>query len=379
MVKYQFLPPHDLKHVDNTPPYFHNAGMETWQKAIQESITRPQDLPEHLRPSKGDNTALAEVIANFPMRINSWYLAKIKEIDDPLWKQAVPNVRELAESPCLEDPLQEERLSPVPCLVHKFPNRVLFLVSSQCAMYCRFCTRKRKVGHPEMVVNQNELDAAFRYIESHREIRDVLISGGDPLLLSDDRLDDILARLSRIDHVKMIRIGSRTPSTLPLRITGRLVEVLKKYHPLYINTHFNHPAEITPEAAEACARLADAGIPLGCQTVLLRGINDSTETIASLMHSLLEMRVRPYYLFQGDITRGTDHFRTSIDTGLSIMHNLSQRLSGMAVPAFTFDLPDGSGKIALTPDAIVKREGSVLFLRNNFGKIVPCPDGSASS
>lgn len=373
------MPSHNLKLVDNALPCFHNAGMETWQKAIQESITRPQDLPEHLRPSERDNTALAEVIANFPMRINSWYLAKIKESHNSLWKQAVPDIRELAQSPCLEDPLQEERLSPVPCLVHKFPNRVLFLVSSQCAMYCRFCTRKRKVGQAKMSVSQTELNAAFHYIETHREIRDVLISGGDPLLLSDDRLDDILARLSRIDHVKMIRIGSRTLSTLPLRITGHLVEVLKKYHPLYINTHFNHPDEITPEAAEACARLADAGIPLGCQTVLLRGINDSAATITSLMHSLLEMRVRPYYLFQGDITCGTDHFRTSIDTGLAIMHNLSQHLSGMALPAFTFDLPDGSGKIALTPETIVRREGSTLFLRNNFGKIVSCPDGSANN
>ncbi len=315
--------------------------METWQKILRESITNPHDLPPRLQPSAGDHSALSPVIASFPMRVTPWFLSKIKEIGDPLWKQAIPDPQEIAPSSAAADPLHEERLSPVPCLVHKFSNRVLLLLSSQCAMYCRFCTRKRKVGRAEMTTGGDALNQAFDYIAAHREIRDVLLSGGDPLLCGDSFLEEVLTRLRRIDHVKIIRIGSRIPCTLPMRITPKLTAMLRRFQPLYLNTHFNHPQELTPEAEEACALLADAGIALGCQTVLLRGVNDTPETIAELMQRLVEMRVRPYYLFQGDLTAGTEHFHTPFARGREIMRYLHRHLSGMAIPSFSFDLPAG--------------------------------------
>jgi lysine 2,3-aminomutase len=274
----------------------------------------------------------------------------IKETGMPLWKQAVPDMRELEDAVGLIDPLDEENLSPVPYLVHKYPDRALFLVCSECAMYCRFCTRKRKVGKAEMVINDETIAAGLEYLRKTPMITDVLLSGGDPLMLSDSRLERILKALRAIPSIATIRIGTRIPCTLPMRVTSRLAAMLKKYHPLYINTHFNHPAEITPEATLACTRLANVGIPLGCQTVLLRGINDSPEIIRQLMYRLLQIRVKPYYLFQADLTRGTSHFRTTINTGLDIMRHLIGHTSGMAVPTYALDAPGGGGKIPLTPD-----------------------------
>jgi lysine 2,3-aminomutase len=303
----------------------------------------------------------------YPMRINSYYLNLIKEKGDPLWLQAVPQPQELHDQVCVADPLDEENLSPVANLVHKYPDRVLFLVTSQCAMYCRFCTRKRKVGTADMVINDDTIDAGLNYIRTHPQIKDVLISGGDPLLLSDDRLDWLLASIRAIPSVEIIRIGSRVPCTLPMRITTRLCHILKKYHPLYINTHFNHPDEITAEASLACKRLADVGIPLGCQTVLLKGVNDDATTMATLMRKLLTIRVKPYYLFQGDLTRGTNHFRTTIETGQDIMQQLIGHTSGMAVPTFAVDGPDGAGKIPLTPNYI-QSLGKQLCFTNYQGK-----------
>ncbi|MBI4791198.1 MAG: KamA family radical SAM protein, partial [Deltaproteobacteria bacterium] len=260
-----------------------------------------------------------------------------------------------------------ENLSPVPNLLHKYPDRVLFLVCAQCAMYCRFCTRKRKVGTDRMVITRETVSAGIDYIAGHPEIRDVLISGGDPLLLADERLEEILTAVRKIPTVEIIRIGTRVPCTLPMRVTVRLARLLKKFHPLYINTHFNHPAEITPEAAKACARLADAGIPLSCQTVLLRGINDDPQTMRELMQKLLRIRVRPYYLFQGDMTRGTNHFRTTIAAGKEIMQSLIGFTSGLAVPTYALDAPGGGGKIPLTPE-YVREEGERLIFTNYQGR-----------
>jgi len=344
--------------------------MELWQEILQNSITTADDLHKHL---DCDSNALQDVIANFPMRINRYFLNLINFPGDPMWKQAVPHISELRDEVCTEDPLDEENLSPVPNLVHKYQDRVLFLVSNQCAMYCRFCTRKRKVGTDKMTISNHTLEAGYDYIRSHPTIREVLISGGDPLLLPDDAIYKILKKLRSIPTVEVIRIGTRVPSVLPMRITKTLVAILKEHHPLYINTHFNHPLEITKESALACTMLADAGIPMGCQTVLLKGVNDNTETILALMRGLLRIRVKPYYLFQADLTRGTDHFRTPTKTGLHIMRQLYGHVSGMAIPTYALDAPEGKGKIPLTPQYILQN-GTDLVFENHLGNVCTYPE-----
>ena len=344
--------------------------MEGWQEILQNSVTNCTELQQHLQC---ETSGIEEVITRYPMRINPYFLSLIRSPQDPLWKQAVPDPRELTDTICLPDPLAEEALSPVPLLVHKYPDRVLFLVSNQCAMYCRFCTRKRMVGTSRMQISEESLQKGYDYIRRHPDIREVLLSGGDPLLLSDEKIAEILKSLRAIPSVEVIRIGSRVPSTLPMRITEKLVAILKEFHPLYINTHFNHPNEITPEATEACRRLADAGIPLGSQTVLLRGVNDHIDTIRTLMRALLRIRVKPYYLFQADLTEGTNHFRTSTQAGISIMKGLYGHLSGMAVPTFALDAPGGKGKIPLTPQYILER-GDNLTFANYLGELCAYPE-----
>jgi lysine 2,3-aminomutase len=345
--------------------------MGQWQHILKKSITTPGQLATRF---SGSGVGLDGVVRRYPMLINPYYLGLIKEENDPIWRQAVPDVRELADAVCFEDPLAEEDLSPVPNLIHKYPDRVLFLVNSQCAMYCRFCTRKRKVGTERMVINDDSIRAGLDYIRRTPAIRDVLVSGGDPLLLPDERLDQILAALRAIPTVEIIRIGSRVPCVLPMRVTRSLVAILKRYHPLYINTHFNHPTELTPEAALACGRLADAGIPLGCQTVLLRGVNDDPEVMRRLMHGLLRMRVKPYYIFQADMTRGTNHFRTPIATGLTIMRSLIGHTSGLAAPTYAVDAPGGGGKIPLLPEYILE-QGQTLKFKNYCGMLCSYEDG----
>jgi lysine 2,3-aminomutase len=268
--------------------------MEIWQKILQASIISPGQVTSRFGI---DPAPLTAVTNQYPMRITPYYLSLIKSVNDPIWRQAVPDTVELCESASLADPLEEENQSPVMNLVHRYPDRVLFQVCAECAMYCRFCTRKRKVGGEQMVVNSETVAMGLDYIQRHPDIRDVILSGGDPLLLSDEKLDAILAALRAIPHVEIIRIGSRVPVVLPQRITQGLIRVLRNYHPLYLNTHFNHPDEITEIAAKACSRLADAGIPLGNQTVLLRGVNDDPATMMRLMKKLLMIRVRPYYLY----------------------------------------------------------------------------------
>lgn len=292
------------------------------------------------------------VHAVYPLRISPYYLKLIKQHGSPLFRQVVPDPLELNDNIGFDDPLDEENLSPVPNLVHKYPDRALFLVCNECATYCRFCTRKRKVGKQNMVINDTTIAAGLDYLSRTPTISDVLLSGGDPLMLSDQCLDNLLRALRAIPSITTIRIGTRIPCTLPARITPRLAAILQRYHPLYINTHFNHPAEITPEATQACAFLADAGIPLGCQTVLLRGVNDCPQTMQHLLYRLIHIRVKPYYLFQADLTKGCSHFRTTVNTGMAIMRHLIGTISGMALPTYALDAPGGGGKIPLTPQYV---------------------------
>lgn len=340
-------------------------AVEAWQQSLKESITSPVQLAEHFPV---DVAALEAVAERYPMRITPYYLGLIEEVGDPIWRQCVPDLAEFSEDGML-DPLGEENLSPVPSVIHRYPDRVVFLASGSCASYCRFCTRKRKVGCTSMNISFREQRDGIDYIAATPQIKDVILSGGDPLLLPDMVLGDLLKRIHAIPHVETIRIGTRIPVTLPERITDKLCALLKKFNPLFINTHFNHPHELTPQAVEACAKLADAGIPLGNQTVLLRGVNDDPETMIELFRGLLRMRVKPYYLHQMDLTRGTGHFRTSVKTGLEIMHSLRGPVSGMASPHYVIDLPGGKGKIPLLPE-YVESFGETLVIRTPGGELV---------
>ena len=344
--------------------------MELWQQQLQACITTPAQLAEHFPINM---SALEQVVERYPLRITPHYFSLIEAPGDAIWRQCVPDVRELVEDQALSDPLDEERLSPVAQVVHRYPDRALLLAAGTCATYCRFCTRKRKVGCRGMQVSLGEVMAGIEYIGRTPGIRDVIISGGEPLLMSDLLLREILERLRRIAHVEIIRIGTRVPVVLPARITENLCALLRRSHPLYINTHFNHPRELTPEAAEACARLADAGVVLGNQTVLLAGVNDDAATLDTLFRGLLRMRVRPYYLHHMDLVRGTGHFRTRLETGLNIMAALRGTLSGPAIPHYVVDLPGGLGKVPLLPES-VECLGDEAVLRSPAGERVVFPN-----
>lgn len=344
-------------------------GSAFWQDLLANRIETAEELEGRLGLKI---PRLREIIRKYPMRISPHYLSLIKEKNDPIYKQCVPDPAELEDDRGLVDPLAEERFSPLPGLTRRYPDRVLFLVSDQCATYCRFCNRKRKVGRRGTVTKET-IQEGLRYIKAHKEVRDVLLSGGDPLLLETPQLETILRYLRDIPHVQIIRIGTRVPCVLPQRVTPSLVSMLKKYHPLYINTHFNHPKEITPESAKACSMLADAGIPLGCQTVLLRGVNDSVKTIKQLMEGLVRIRARPYYLFQADQARGTAHFWTPLDTGLEIISALQGNVSGLCIPHFCVDLPGGGGKVLLTPESIQERQKDALIIKNFEGELYEYP------
>ncbi|MGL1932871.1 MAG: KamA family radical SAM protein [Desulfotalea sp.] len=349
--------------------------MNTWKDILQDSITTNEDFLEFVKklPTNDEIFTLPEQL-NFPMKINPYFLKLIEETGDPIWRQSVPSELEMEDIVCIADPLGEELYSPVKSLVHKYPDRALLLVTGQCAMFCRFCTRNRAVGTTLSNISDLELENCLEYLREHKEIREVLISGGDPLLLDDDRLDYILHKVSELKNIELIRIGSRIPCTLPMRITDSLVNILKKYHPLYINIHFNHPKELTVEAERACAKLANAGIPLGSQTVLLKGINDNYKTLKTLFRGLLRMRVKPYYLFQADLTFGTNHFRTHSSTGIAIMKNLYGHLSGMAIPRLALDAPGGKGKIPLTPNYIKGHSKRNLIFENYLGEECSYPE-----
>lgn len=346
--------------------------MKDWKDILRNSITTADQLADQ-DIFVNNPERIQAVCRRYPMRINPYYLDLIKKHGSPLFLQAVPDPKELEDFVCMDDPLAEEKLSMTANLVHKYPDRVLFLVSSKCALYCRYCTRKRMVGTKQMQITAESIDNGIKYIQQTPAIREVLLSGGDPLLLDDEELDTILSRLYKIDHVEVIRIGTKVPCSLPMRVTPELVDILKKYHPLYINTHFNHPAELTREAQKACNMLADGGIPLGCQTVLLRDINDNAEILRELFLGLLKMRVKPYYLFQGDLTRGTNHFRTATRSGIDIMRQLIGTISGMAIPTFALDAPNGKGKIPLTPQYI-RNSGQILEFDNYLGERCSYPE-----
>jgi lysine 2,3-aminomutase len=344
--------------------------MEQWQKSLSESITRPEELAKCFSIDPGP---LRPVVERYPMRITQCYLSLIQKVGDPIWRQCVPDPYELEEDHFLTDPLIELKLTPAPGLIHRYPDRVVLLVSSICATVCRFCMRKSWIACKGVLNTGNSVDEGLSYIERTPAIRDVILSGGDSLLLTDEVLEDILTRLRKIPHLEIIRIGTRTPVTLPDRITPRLCRMLKRYHPLYVNTHFNHPLEITPQSATACYMLADAGIPLGNQTVLLKGVNDDPEVMKQLMQKLLTIRVRPYYLHQMDLVKGTAHFRTSVEQGLKIMAGLRGHTSGMAVPYYVIDLPQGKGKVPFLPNE-VRRDGKTLFLCNYLEEVVEYED-----
>lgn len=338
--------------------------MEQWTIDLRNSITNGDMIA---RDFETEAEGINAVCKTYPMRIPRYYYNLIREIGDPIWKQSVPSINELLDEDSPEDPLQEEEDSPVPRLTHRYPDRVLLLITDRCPMYCRFCTRKRMVGRTS-VITEKTIAMGIDYIRSHTEIRDVLLSGGDPLMVNDRKLELIISSIRAISHVEIIRIGTRFPCVLPSRITDDLCNMLKKYHPIFVNTHFNHPSEITPQSKEACERLAGAGIPLGCQTVLMKGINDNPVILKELMHKLLMMRVRPYYLYQADLTRGTNHFRTRVESGLQVMQALRGYTTGFAVPQFVIDAPGGGGKIPLMPDYVIKFDEREIVLRNFEGK-----------
>jgi len=331
----------------------------------------------NIRNSFGLSDEQNTVALKYPFKVSSYYAGLIKSPGDAIWRQCIPDAKELADVSQSADPLAEGILSPVPGLIHRYPDRVVLLVSNRCPVYCRFCMRKRHVGAGgDYPPEPDAIARALEYIRSHSEIQDVILSGGDPLMLDDASLYVILCRLRAISHVKIIRIGTRTPVTFPERITTELCSMLRRFHPLYINTHFNHSTEITDASGRACGLLADAGIPLGNQTVLLRDVNDDVTTMRNLMVGLLGIRVRPYYIHQMDLIRGTAHFRTPVSKGLDIIRALRGHVSGMAVPHYVIDLPNGKGKVALLPDS-VEREGDVIFLTTYQGEKIAYRDITA--
>lgn len=341
-----------------------------WQAAhrIPDVETLMKYLPLTAEEEQGSRKALE----NFRMAITPYYLSLIDPGDphDPVRKQAVPTGSEAYRSPeDLLDPLEEDGDSPVPGLTHRYPDRVLFLVTDQCAMYCRHCTRRRLAGQKDGARTRDQIDACISYIRDTPEVRDVLLSGGDALLISDEKLEYILSKLREIDHVEIIRLGTRTPVVMPQRITPELAAMLRKYHPVWVNTHFNHPNEITPDSMRAISLLADAGVPLGNQSVLLRGVNDCVHVMRKLVNGLAYIRVRPYYIYQCDLSLGLAHFRTPVSKGLEIIEGLRGHTSGFCVPTFVVDAPGGGGKIPVMPDYMISQSPRHVVLRNFEGVI----------
>jgi lysine 2,3-aminomutase len=345
---------------------------DDWRWQLRHRVTRAEPLKLILNLSPEEIEAIEASKGRMATAITP-YFAKLMDRNDsncPIRRQAIPTMAEFHLSPAdLFDPCAEDENSPVHGLVHRYPDRVLLLVTDKCAVYCRYCTRRRMVGSSEKCITPQELDEAVAYIQATKKVRDVLISGGDPLLFEDDHLESILAKVRRVPHVEIIRIGTRVPVTLPQRITPSLTAMLKKYHPLWISIHFSHPKEITKETRRACAMLAEVGIPLGSQTVLLRGINDRPVVMKRLMHELLKIRVRPYYIYQCDLAMGTEHFRTPIAVGINIIEKLRGHTTGYAVPSFVIDAPGGGGKIPVGPTYMISQDKGKMVLRNYQGKV----------
>ena len=348
------------------------AQWSDWRWQVANRIKTVEALRQIIEITEEEALGIAECLRTLRMSITPYYAALMDPINQrcPIRRQAVPTDKELKiDRWDMIDPLHEDEDSPVSGLTHRYPDRVLFLITDQCSMYCRHCTRRRFAGQLDRPRTRQEIDAAIEYIRETPEVRDVLLSGGDALLVGDDYLEYILSELREIPHVEIIRIGTRTPVVLPQRVTPELVEMLRKYHPIWINTHFNHPLEITPDSTRACEMLADAGIPLGNQSVLLRGVNDSPYIIMELVHQLVKIRVRPYYIYQCDLSQGIGHFRTSIRKGIGIMESLIGNTSGLCVPTFVVDAPGGGGKIRVMPQYNISESDRVVVLRNYEGVI----------
>ena len=345
---------------------------DDWQWQVRNRVTDVDVLRQIINLTEKEEKDISEVLEKFRVGITPYY-ASLMDPEDPncpIRMQAVPTIMEAHRGESdLEDPLDEDADSPVPGLTHRYPDRVLFLVTDQCSMYCRHCTRRRFAGQNDMGVPRDRINACIEYVRNTPQVRDVLLSGGDALLVSDDVLEYIIKELRAIPHVEIIRIGSRTPVVLPQRITDDLCNMLKKYHPIWLNTHFNHPKEITKESAEACEKLANVGVPLGNQTVLLRGINDCTHIMMDLVHELVKIRVRPYYIYQCDLSMGIEHFRTKVSKGIEIIEALRGHTSGYAVPTFVVDAPGGGGKIPVMPQYLISSSSTKVVLRNYEGII----------
>jgi len=353
-----------------------------WRWQARTRIRTLEQLERIFDLSQDERAAALQHKGSLPVGITPYYASLMAHADasEPLRRTHIMVNDEYVRMPGEEDdPLSEDHDTVAPGLVHRYPDRVLFLTTGFCSTYCRYCTRSRMVGNPggEYQFSTTQWEKALAYLEAHTEVRDVLLSGGDPLSIGDDKLDWLLTRLRKIKHIEFVRIGTKIPAVLPMRITRDLVKMLRKHHPLWMSIHFTHPTEITPEVREATSRLADAGIPLGSQTVLLKDINDNTEVMKTLMHGLLTMRVKPYYLYQCDPIKGSGHFRTPVHKGIEIIQSLRGHTTGYACPMFVVDAPGGGGKILLAPDAVAGRDGNDLLLRNFEGRIFryPDPDG----
>lgn len=348
------------------------AEWNDWHWQVRNRIQTVEELEKVVPLTAAEKADITKVLEIFRMGITPYYASLMDPTDPncPIRKQAIPTIYETYASRAdMRDPLSEEEDSPVPGLTHRYPDRVLFLITDQCSMYCRHCTRRRFAGQRDAGVSWELIEQGIEYIKNTPQVRDVLLSGGDALLMADQRLEEIIKRLRAIPHVEIIRIGTRTPVVMPQRITGDLVKMLKKYHPIWLNTHFNHPKEITAASRAACERIADAGIPVGNQSVLLRGVNDNPEIMKKLVLELVKIRVRPYYIYQCDLSMGIEHFRTKVSKGLEIMEALRGHISGYAVPTYVVDVPGGGGKTPVMPQYLISMSPTKVVLRNYEGVI----------
>ena len=343
-----------------------------WRWQVKNRIETLEQLKKYIPLTREEEEGAEKCLKTLRMAITPYYISLIdpSNPDDPIRLQAIPTGLEAKRSPAdLEDPLHEDTDSPVPGLTHRYPDRVLLLITDQCSMYCRHCTRRRFAGQSDNCMPMDRIDRAIEYIRNTPVVRDVLLSGGDALLVDDDILEYIISKLREIPHVEIIRIGSRTPVVMPQRITDNLVNMLKKYHPIWLNTHFNHPNEITEESKAACEKMANAGIPLGNQSVLLRGVNDCVHVMKDLVQGLVKIRVRPYYIYQCDLSLGLEHFRTPVSKGIEIIEGLRGHTSGYCVPTFVVDAPGGGGKTPVMPNYIISQSHDKVILRNFEGVI----------
>jgi len=355
---------------------------DSWEWQISNRITTIEELEQVVNLTEEEKDGVKASLKKLKMAITPYY-ATLIDADDyncPIRRQAIPTIHETKISEHdISDPLHETLDSPVPGLTHRYPDRVLLLITEQCSMYCRHCTRRRFAGHEDGSLSMNDILKAIEYIKGHKEVRDVLISGGDALCISDEKLEFILQKLREVSHVEVIRIGTRTPVVMPQRITTNLCNIIKKYHPVWINTHFNHPDEMTKESMLACKMLADGGIPLGNQSVLLKNINDCPYIMKDLVHKLVMNRVRPYYIYQCDLSEGIEHFRTPVSAGIEIIELLRGHTSGFAVPTFVIDAPGGGGKIPVNPQYLISQSPDKVILRNYEGVLCTYTEPSDKS